>query len=220
MPKNGIEHQGLLQPESFDLDDLESAETQLETQNGHAKRPGEDWSRSRKTWSSAPPWLRPRYVIVALVTIATLLLVGIALNKGTNFGRNKKPSPERPPVEIPSPDPSTPPESEVKQWSKPDDFQIIGLIFFGRPPVVAILDCYLKKNLVTNGGWLDEVHFVVNTDREDDIKYLDELIKTNDLYKKIIIKELGYNAVWANAVEREHMYIKIDDDIVSNSITR
>lgn len=80
--------------------------------------------------------------------------------------------------------------------------------------MVAILDCYLKKNLAPNGGWLDEVHFVVNTDKEDDIKYLDELVKTSDRYKKIALGSLGYNEVWGT-VEREHMYIKIDDDIVS-----
>ena len=80
--------------------------------------------------------------------------------------------------------------------------------------MIAILDCYLKKNLVINGGWLDEVYFVVNTDREDDIRYLDELVITSDLYKKVTIPALGYNEVWENAVESKHMYIKIDDGIV------
>ena len=80
--------------------------------------------------------------------------------------------------------------------------------------MIAILDCYLKKHLVSSGGWLDEVHFVVNTDREDDVRYLDELVKTSELYKKITIPSLGYNEVWSNAVKRGNMYIKIDDDIV------
>lgn len=58
------------------------------------------------------------------------------------------------------------------------------------------------------------MHFVVNTDREEDVKYLDELVMTSELYKKITIPSLGYNEVWGNAVERNFMYIKIDDDIV------
>ena len=102
----------------------------------------------------------------------------------------------------------------MKQWVKPIDLKIVGLIFFGRPSVVAILDCYLKKNLASSGGWLDAVHFVVNTDEEDDIRYLDELVKTSALYKRIDIPSLGYNEVWGNAVEKDIMYIKIDDDIV------
>ncbi|KAL9575939.1 MAG: hypothetical protein Q9212_007541 [Teloschistes hypoglaucus] len=102
----------------------------------------------------------------------------------------------------------------MDRFEKPVDFKIIGLIFFGRPPNIAILDCYLKKNLVTNGGFLDEVHFVVNTDKEQDIKYLDKLVKTSKLYTKVILPELGYKSVWEHSVEPEHMYIKIDDDMV------
>ena len=101
----------------------------------------------------------------------------------------------------------------VKVWEKPLDFKIIGLVFFGRPPVVAILDCYLKKNLISNGGWLDEVQFVVNTPNEDDIGWLDTLVDEEKLYKKITKPEMGYNHIW-ELVEKEHMYIKIDDDIV------
>lgn len=116
----------------------------------------------------------------------------------------------------PSPPPPPPPAiPEMDKFTKPIDFKIIGLIFFGRPPNVAILDCYIKKNLVTNGGFLDEVHFVVNTDKKQDIKYLDSLVKTEELYKKITLPELGYNSVWENSVDPEHMYIKIDDDMVS-----
>lgn len=101
----------------------------------------------------------------------------------------------------------------MRIWKKPLDFKIIGLVFFGRPPLVTILDCYLKKNLVTNGGWLDEVQFVVNTEKEDDVKWLDRLVEDEKLYKKITKPEMGYNHIW-EMVEREHLYIKIDDDIV------
>ena len=109
------------------------------------------------------------------------------------------------------------PDAKVSKMEKPTDFKIIGLIFFGRPPVVEILDCYLKRNLVSNGGFLDEVHWVVNTDKAEAIQYLDDLLETSDAYKKIDIPEHTYNSVWEHAVERDHMYIKIDDDMVSLS---
>ena len=109
---------------------------------------------------------------------------------------------------------STPnPSTSVTAWEKPSGFKIIGFIFFGRPPVVEVLDCYLKKNLVSNGGWLDEVQFVVNTHNEDDIGWLDTLVEEEELYKKITKPEMGYNHIW-ELVKEEHMYIKIDDDIV------
>ena len=201
MSKSNIEQQGLLQPESFDLDDLDSSEPTR--QNGHARYPGEEHSRLRRTLISS--WLRPRYVLIALATVAALLLIGVGINRGRGFRLTKDPQ------YLP---PSRAPDGSVKSWTKPSEFKIVGLIFFGRPSVVAILDCYLKRNLVSNGGWLDEVHFVVNTKNEDDINYLEELIKTSELYKKITIPSLGYNEVWGNAVERNVMYIKIDDDIV------
>ncbi|KAL9131352.1 MAG: hypothetical protein Q9217_000679 [Psora testacea] len=156
----------------------------------------------------------------------------------------ERPTPPRPPKEPPPPAEDIGPEKSNKpgrlgnvsetseslsnkhsgfnstsgEWTKPTDFRIIGLIFFGRPASVAILNCYLEKNMVANGGWLDEVHFVVNTDKKDDIKWLNQLVKTRKYYRKVDLGETekgsnGYNAVWAT-VERDNMYIKIDDDII------
>ena len=273
-----IERQGLLQPEEFDIDDVES----IEPQNGHVRHQSHDWSKGRSGRSSLPSrWLRPRYIICGLVTVAALLMVGIALNKGAGIKIPKliKPSPPQAPDTSKSSEPvspqdpnepkppsqpqypdleeeifptpsqnlqyestasasASPPSSSLatdstspsgtssastagtgstakgsSEWKKPSDFKIIGLIFFGRPPVVAVLDCYLKRNLASNGGWLDEVHFVVNTQKEEDIMYLDKLVATTDAYKKKNLDNLGYNEIW-KTVEPEHMYIKIDDDIV------
>lgn len=224
MSKPSIEQQGLLEPETFDLDDVESVDPLSQNEyphaNGHARRAS---SGARKTLTSAPGWLRRKWILTAVITVVALLVIGAALNKGRGFKIPKvhgAPPPPPPPPEEGGPQPEKPPggKGEAKQWNKPQDFKIIGLIFFGRPSVVAILDCYLKKNLVTSGGWLDEVHFVVNTEKEDDIKYLDELVKSTSLYKKVAIPNLGYNAIWESAVEKEHMYIKIDDDIVSLSL--
>ena len=88
----------------------------------------------------------------------------------------------------------------------------------GRPRYVNVLDCYLRKNLVSNGGYLDEIVFMVNTQWEEDQKWLDELIKTEPLYKKILTESLGghFNNIWNEHAQDENaMYIKIDDDIVS-----
>ena len=86
----------------------------------------------------------------------------------------------------------------------------------GRPEYVSILDCYLKKNLAINGGYLDEVHWMTNTDKHFDLKYLDYLVSTSEYYKKIVINELSYDNAWQHAVQNDTMYIKIDDDIVGN----
>ena len=77
----------------------------------------------------------------------------------------------------------------------------------------------MKQNLVSNGGFLDEVHWAVNTDKEDDLKYLDRLVETSEEYKKIVLPGLGFDSIWKHAVTKGNLYIKIDDDIVSLDLT-
>jgi hypothetical protein len=86
----------------------------------------------------------------------------------------------------------------------------------GRRQYVDILDCYLKQNLAAHGGYLDEVHFIMNTEDQDDRMWLDTLISTSEHYKKIDhdITD-NFLDLWKYAMERDTMYIKIDDDLVS-----
>lgn len=102
----------------------------------------------------------------------------------------------------------------TRKWTKPENLTIIALIFYGRPETVSILDCYMKQNLASNGGFLDEVHWAVNTENPESLQYLDELVKTSTGYKKIILPGLGFESIWEHAVEKGNLYIKIDDDIV------
>lgn len=105
-----------------------------------------------------------------------------------------------------------------QKWTKPENLTIIALIFYGRPETVSILDCYMKQNLASNGGFLDEVHWAVNTENPDSLQYLDELVKTSTGYKKIVLPSLGFESIWEHAVERGNLYIKIDDDIVRQNL--
>lgn len=211
LARSSTESHGLLRSSSFEVNDLEAAEQRQKYANGSAN----GQSRWKKSLKHSPPWTRPKCIWISLAVAAVLILGSLMFLQKSNIVEQLRPSPESHDIQpLPSPVPSAAPLPEMGEFQKPVDFKIIGLIFFGRPPHVAILDCYLKKNLVTNGGFLDEVHFVVNTDKKDDIKYLDGLIKTSKLYKKIDLPELGYNSVWQHAVEPEHMYIKIDDDMV------
>ncbi|KAG7403083.1 hypothetical protein Forpi1262_v018823 [Fusarium oxysporum f. sp. raphani] len=78
--------------------------------------------------------------------------------------------------------------------------------------------CYLERNLVDNGGWLDEVLWIVNTQNEQDLHYLDEIIACNPKrHKKVIPEEhlstYTYYKAWRH-LERGKYYVKIDDDIL------
>lgn len=197
-PVASVEQMGLLRSESHDMNDLDF----VENQNLKSNRNWNDLFALRTLWKTTPSWLRPRNILLVLVLLIGLIFLGTFWNRkpvnmvSKNFEYMQAPN------------------EKVEKWDKPEGFKIIGLIFFGRPSVVAVLDCYLKKNLVSNGGFLDEVHWVVNTENEEDIRYLDGLVKTSERYKKIVIPLNGFKGIWEHAVKREHMYIKIDDDIV------
>lgn len=100
---------------------------------------------------------------------------------------------------------------------KPEGFKIIAIVFYGRQKTVEILDCYLRQNLVVNGGFLDEVQFMIHTDNGDDLAYLSRLVAGVEEYKDVTLTEgINWPDLWRAAVEYDPraMYIKIDDDLV------
>lgn len=195
----GIEETGLLRSTSFEIDDVEA----IKQLNTNSPRRGNDFRRLRINLKALLSWFRPKHVFICSVLLCGLIIAGALLFKRPDFIIARKIF-----------NSIEPPNANAEKWSKPAGFKIIGLVFFGRPSVVAILDCYLKKNLASNGGFLDEVHWVVNTKNFEDINYLDKLVETSEEYRKITVPTLGYNSIWEHAVEAPHMYIKIDDDMV------
>ncbi|KAH0557065.1 hypothetical protein GP486_005146 [Trichoglossum hirsutum] len=98
--------------------------------------------------------------------------------------------------------------------------QVVALVFFGRRDRVSILDCYLTRNLKRNGGLLDSVEFIVNTEDADDLKWLDEAVARTPGYVKYTQRKKGDDYVVLDykraygILKRNTMYIKIDDDVV------
>ena len=76
----------------------------------------------------------------------------------------------------------------------------------------------LQRNLRENGGLLDRVIFSVHTEDQDDLAYLDELLKSSSRYSKHTPGP-GYKRYvgsWEAVDNSEAIYIKIDDDVVSD----
>lgn len=104
--------------------------------------------------------------------------------------------------------------------TRPENQTIFGLVFYGRADRVRILNCYLERNLPEQGGWLDEIHFVRNTNNSADLAYLDELLATHPRYKMIELPNVEssdandrYREAWSR-LQRDTVYVKIDDDVV------
>ncbi|KAF4976568.1 hypothetical protein FZEAL_6779 [Fusarium zealandicum] len=109
----------------------------------------------------------------------------------------------------------------LSDWKRPDEIKkIMGLVFYGRRQSISILDCYLKRNLVKNGGMLDGVIFVERTQETPDLELLDKLLDSEDAYEKWHINMVdsdNFSSGFGNSydkVEDDVMYVKIDDDIV------
>ena len=234
-PRQSSEQRRPLRSESFDsIDDLETVGNGRCSHHKSSRRIDNDWSRSRRPWRGTSNWLRPRNISIAIGLLAAfvLLVASWQIRPGRPHAPEPPDQPEKqaenqgpslsggdgPAKPIEEKPPSSPPvatnTSVITPWEKPTGFKIIGLIFFGRPPVVEILDCYLKRNLVSNGGFLDEVLWVANTEVEEDLKYMDKLVQGEPLYRNLTLLELGYDSVWEHAVDDRNMFIKIDDDMV------
>ncbi|KAI9804742.1 MAG: hypothetical protein M1825_001110 [Sarcosagium campestre] len=104
-------------------------------------------------------------------------------------------------------------------WQKPEGLRVVGLVFFGRKRFVSILDCYLKRNLAVNGGILDEVQFIRRTQDKEDLAYLDELLASSSSYGLANVTDVerieDYASTWDNLqLDKETIYIKIDDDVI------
>ena len=108
---------------------------------------------------------------------------------------------------------------------KPTGMKIYGLVFYGRRHTVEILDCYLRKNLVKHGGWLDEIHFLINTPVQEDLDFIAELLPKVPQYRGIYMEEgtdmRDFESVWRQGLQHstDDLYVKFDDDLVYLSPT-
>ena len=103
----------------------------------------------------------------------------------------------------------------ARRFTKPKGTKVIGVVFYGRRDRTAILDCFLKRNLVVNGGWLDEVVWGINTEKVDDLEYLEhQLLPSTPYYRKVEIEEHSYWGLWNKTIDAGNIYVKLDDDVV------
>ncbi|KAJ9638748.1 hypothetical protein H2201_008829 [Coniosporium apollinis] len=99
-------------------------------------------------------------------------------------------------------------------FEKPEGLKVVGYIFYGRWDRVQVLDCYMKRNLVKNGGMMDKVIWLENTNKETDIEALKGLLASESDYEHRFAKKVGgYSGLW-DSLDADTMYIKLDDDIV------
>jgi len=96
--------------------------------------------------------------------------------------------------------------------------QIVAIVFAGRRDRLEILHRYLTRNFVCNGGILDRAVFVIKTNDQQDMSYIDTLVNSTSQYESIRIPKRDYAYFsWEpiyKIMEPQSIYIKMDDDIV------
>lgn len=92
---------------------------------------------------------------------------------------------------------------EVKRpFAKLLGVEIIAAVMYSRRDRTAILDCYLQRNLASNGGLLDKVIFVPETGTEDQLDWLNALISSTPGYYLLGSAGEGYNTEQASTFGR------------------
>src|SRR5271156_3587210 len=74
------------------------------------------------------------------------------------------------------------PEEVKKPFPKPFGIEIIAVVMYSRRDRTAILDCYLQRNLASNGGYLDKVILVPETGTEEHLDWLSALVSSTPGY--------------------------------------
>lgn len=102
-------------------------------------------------------------------------------------------------------------------WRPPSNVSVVGVVFYGRRRFVDILDCYIRRNLVANGGILDSVLFLVNTEDQQDLLFLEDLVYHVPQYHYITTaynRKHGYGPLYKHLIASNTIYIKLDDDLI------
>ncbi|KAJ5778545.1 hypothetical protein N7520_001791 [Penicillium odoratum] len=95
-------------------------------------------------------------------------------------------------------------------FPKPHGFKIVALVPFRYHERTEILDCYLRKNLVQNHGFLDQVVFVPQTHDAISLEWLKSTVIETPEYA---MAPPGQDMDWK--ITRDNvMYIRIDGDVV------
>ncbi|OAA45642.1 hypothetical protein NOR_03431 [Metarhizium rileyi] len=106
--------------------------------------------------------------------------------------------------------------SAVRQWKTREQIgKIVGLVFYQKRQQASILDCYLKRNLAKNGGVLDEVIWLQQTEDVTDLDFLDTLVRSEAHYSRSPdAKSKTHKTTVYDGIQDDLLYIRIDSGIV------
>ncbi|KAL4965381.1 uncharacterized protein BDV14DRAFT_58133 [Aspergillus stella-maris] len=94
-----------------------------------------------------------------------------------------------------------------RRFIKPNSLEIVALVPFHQYSATEILDCYLQRNLASNGGFLDRVVFLPQTTQAWDLEWLEATVSETSSYS-------FSNTSHAHIVTTDALFVWIDGDVV------
>lgn len=147
------------------------------------------------------------YVFLELPTMVS--------SKGSEAAKHNPPTSELSSITIHNGGSTSHVDHSAAALTKPAGTRVVGVVFYGRRDRSSLLECYLRKNLASNGGWLDEVIWAANTEDKQDLAYGEEITKTAPEYTYMPITNGNFMGIYLKAfTEPDTIYLKIDDDVV------
>ncbi|OKL62467.1 hypothetical protein UA08_02696 [Talaromyces atroroseus] len=106
-------------------------------------------------------------------------------------------------------------KSSIALFEKPKGLNVVAVVSYRSLERTSVLDCYLQRNLVENGGLLDEVVFIPETAEPMHLEWLDETVNKSDSYSiQPSWQELPFLNNDGESNKSHHLYVKIDGDVV------
>lgn len=70
----------------------------------------------------------------------------------------------------------------IMTFMKPDHLKVVAHVMYSSRTKTSILECYLQRNLASQGGFIDQVIFFLETGQEEDKDWLEALVDSNAVY--------------------------------------
>ncbi|KAL4787527.1 hypothetical protein BJX76DRAFT_299546 [Aspergillus varians] len=98
-----------------------------------------------------------------------------------------------------------------RYFSNPKDVAIVALVPFHQRRQTEILDCYLRRNLASNGGFLNQVVFIPQTNHTESLGWLASTVDRESSYTASENSDRSFDTV---DKKLDTLFIWIDGDVV------
>ncbi|KAL9105517.1 MAG: hypothetical protein Q9227_009314 [Pyrenula ochraceoflavens] len=103
---------------------------------------------------------------------------------------------------------------QTQLFEKPENTSIVAHVMYKGRDQTAILECYLRRNLVAHGGFIDSVVFFYQAGSRSDRDWLNQLAKSNSAYQIFSSSQVAGETAALENVSAGTLYILLGAEVV------